>query len=44
MITDSASLMVQAISPLADVPHFADVPKNHPLSDLFSGGWLEGAW
>ena len=31
------------ICALADVPHFTDVVKERPVSELFSEGWLEAA-
>ena len=31
------------ICALADVPHFGDVVKKRPVSELFSEGWLEAA-
>ncbi len=31
------------ISPLPDIPHFSDVVKKQPISDLFAEGWLEAA-
>ncbi len=31
------------ICALADVPHFMDVVKKRPVSELFSEGWLEAA-
>jgi len=32
------------IFPLPQIPHFNDVVSRQPISDLFSEGWLEGAW
>ena len=31
------------ILPLTEIPHFAEVVKKAPLSDLFAEGWLESA-
>ena len=31
------------IRPLADVPHFQDVARNHPVAELLAEGWLEAA-
>ena len=31
------------ICPLTEIPHFSDVVKRQPISDLFAEGWLEAA-
>ncbi len=31
------------IQPLTDIPHFAEVVRRQPISDLFAEGWLEAA-
>jgi predicted ATPase len=31
------------ICPLTEIPHFNEVVKRQPISDLFAEGWLEGA-
>jgi predicted ATPase len=31
------------ITPLSEIPHFAEIVKKQPVSDLFAEGWLETA-
>lgn len=31
------------ICPLTEIPHFSDVVKKQPISDLFAEGWMEAA-
>ncbi|MDE0223410.1 MAG: AAA family ATPase [Spirochaetaceae bacterium] len=43
LCTRDESTGESTIRPLTDVPHFTDVIKKAPLSDLFVEGWLESA-
>jgi predicted ATPase len=31
------------ITPLTDIPHFNEIVKKQPISDLFAEGWMEAA-